>query len=84
MFVFALVTGVENGWLDGAKYASAARKGWLRLITYLNQDAEIGEVCEGTNKKNDHQYYLDRQRKVGDLHGQAPLLWSASAFLRIG
>jgi rhamnogalacturonyl hydrolase YesR len=84
MFVFALVTGVENGWLDGAEYASAARRGWLGLIPYINPNAEIGAVCEGTNKKNDHQYYLDRQRKVGDLHGQAPLLWSASAFLRSG
>jgi unsaturated rhamnogalacturonyl hydrolase len=84
MFVFALLTGIENGWLDDAQFASAARRGWLGLTPYLNKNAEIGEVCEGTNEKNDHQYYLDRQRKVGDLHGQAPLLWSASAFLRMG
>jgi hypothetical protein len=25
---------------------------------------------------------LNRRRNVGDLHGQAPLLWSASALLR--
>jgi hypothetical protein len=28
------------------------------------------------------QYYLDRAQLTGDLHGQAPLLWCASAFLR--
>jgi hypothetical protein len=32
--------------------------------------------------KNDHQYYLDRKRLTGDLHGQAPLLWCATALLR--
>ena len=82
MFTFALVSGVKQGWLDAKTYAPAARKGWLGVIQYLNEDADIREVCEGTNKKNDYQYYLDRKRNVGDLHGQAPLLWCASAFLR--
>jgi rhamnogalacturonyl hydrolase YesR len=82
MFTFALVTGVKEGWIDAKAGAAAARKAWLAVIQYLNADADIREVCEGTNKKNDYQYYIDRKRNVGDLHGQAPLLWSASAFLR--
>jgi len=82
MFTFALVTGVQQGWLDARTSAPAARKAWLGVIQYLNADGDIREVCEGTNKKNDYQYYIDRKRNVGDLHGQAPLLWSASAFLR--
>jgi len=82
MFTFAMITGVKQGWLDSRAYAPAARKAWLALIKYLNADAEISDVCEGTNKKNDYQYYLDRPRKVGDLHGQAAVLWSAAAFLR--
>jgi rhamnogalacturonyl hydrolase YesR len=82
MFTFAFVTGVKNGWLDAATYGPAARKAWLKLITYLNEQSEVREVCVGTNKKNDYQYYLDRPRAVGDLHGQAPILWSATALLR--
>ncbi|HEX6184676.1 MAG TPA: glycoside hydrolase family 88 protein [Pyrinomonadaceae bacterium] len=82
MFTFAMVTGVKEGWLDAKTYAPAARKGWLGLVKYINKDGDVSEVCEGTNKKNDYQYYLDRKRNVGDLHGQAPILWSASAFLR--
>jgi rhamnogalacturonyl hydrolase YesR len=82
MFTFALATGVQQGWLDAKTYAPAARKAWLAVIKYLNADGDISEVCEGTNKLNDYQYYIDRKRNVGDLHGQAPLLWSASAFLR--
>lgn len=82
MFTFAMVSGVKNGWLDEATYGPAARKGWLALIKYINADGDIAEVCEGTNKKNDLQYYLDRKRRVGDMHGQAPVLWCASALLR--
>jgi rhamnogalacturonyl hydrolase YesR len=81
MFTFAMITGAKNGWLD-KKYADAARKGWLGLCASIDENAEIHEVCEGTNKKNDYQYYIDRKRNVGDLHGQAPILWCASAFLR--
>ena len=82
MFTFAFITGVKNGWLDIKAYAPAARKAWLKLITYINENGDITEVCEGTNKKNERQYYLDRKRNVGDLHGQAPVLWCATALLR--
>lgn len=82
MFTFAFITGVKEGWLDAATYAPAAKKAWLRLLTYINKDDDMTEVCEGTNKKNDHQYYLDRKRNVGDLHGQAPVLWCVDALLR--
>jgi rhamnogalacturonyl hydrolase YesR len=82
MFTFAMITGVKNGWLDETAYAPAARKGWLGLIKYIDANADIREVCEGTNKKNDLQYYLNRGRRVGDMHGQAPVLWCATALLR--
>jgi rhamnogalacturonyl hydrolase YesR len=82
MFTFAMITGVKNGWLDQKTYGTAARKGWLALISYLNADGDVREVCEGTNKKNSRQYYLDRKRNIGDLHGQAPILWCATALLR--
>lgn len=82
MFTFAMITGVKNGWLDKKTYAPAARKGWLGLVSYINKDGDVTNVCEGTNKKSDLQYYLDRARNTGDLHGQAPILWCASALLR--
>jgi unsaturated rhamnogalacturonyl hydrolase len=82
MFTFAFITGVKEGWLDKATYEPAARKGWLGVIKYINENSDITDVCEGTNKKNDRQYYLDRKRNIGDLHGQAPILWCATALLR--
>jgi unsaturated rhamnogalacturonyl hydrolase len=82
MFAFAMITGVKNGWLDRATYGPAARKAWLGLITYLDPNGNVSSVCAGTNKGSTVEYYLARPRNVGDLHGQAPILWSASALLR--
>jgi unsaturated rhamnogalacturonyl hydrolase len=82
MLTFAMITGVKNGWLDEKTYGPVARRAWLALITYINADGDIRNVCEATYKLNDAQYYLDRKRLTGDLHGQAPILWCASALLR--
>jgi rhamnogalacturonyl hydrolase YesR len=82
MFTFAMATGVKEDWLPRKQYATAARKGWLGLVSYLDGSADLKSVCEGTGKNNDLQYYLDRRRETGNLHGQAPLLWAASALLR--
>ncbi|QJR10507.1 hypothetical protein DSM104443_01571 [Usitatibacter rugosus] len=81
MFTFAMITGVKNGWLDES-YGPVARKAWLALVDYINEDGDVREVCAGTATKNDVQHYLDRPRIVGDFHGQAPMLWSVAALLR--
>ena len=81
MFTYSMITGVKNGWLDETKYGAAARKAWLKLITYINENDEVFDVCEGTNIKDDYQYYLDRKRNTGDLHGQAPVIWCAYALM---
>ena len=61
------------------------------MTTYLDANADISEVCQGTNihdpknpshGKDGRAYYLARERIKGDLHGQAPLLWCATALLR--
>ena len=82
MFTFAMITGVKNGWLDKKTYGRAARKGWLALVSNLDANGDLSNVCEGTGRKNDLDYYLNRARNTGDLHGQAPILWCASALLR--
>ncbi|HWA28345.1 MAG TPA: glycoside hydrolase family 88 protein [Lacunisphaera sp.] len=82
MFTYAFITGVKEGWLDAATYGPAARKGWLALITYLDDQANLREVCVGTGARNDRNHYLTRPRVAGDFHGQAPVLWCANALLR--
>lgn len=79
MFTYAMITGVKNGWLDVDEYASVVRKAWLALVTYMNENGALRNVCVGTNIGNTKQYYLDRNRVTGDRHGQAAMLWCALA-----
>lgn len=82
MFAFAMINGVRQGWLTDNAYNIAARKAWIALVGYVDQNQDATSVCEGTNKKNDVAYYLARRRRTGDFHGQAPLMWAATALLR--
>jgi rhamnogalacturonyl hydrolase YesR len=82
MFTYAFVTGVKNGWLAEDTYGPAARKAWVALVGHLTPEADLREVCVGTGKRDSVQYYLDRPRVAGDAHGQAPMLWSATALSR--
>ena len=81
MFTYAFVTGVKQGWLDEDIYGPAARKAWIALVGYLTPEGLLREVCVGTGKRNDINHYLNRPRTTGDTHGQAPMMWSATALL---
>lgn len=83
MFTYAMIVGVKNGWLKEKDYAPAARKGWLGLVSHINSEDEVTDVCEGTNAKNDRNHYLNRKRITGDLHAHAPLLWCASELVTL-
>ncbi len=81
MFAYAFQSGVNSGLLDAATYGSAARRAYLALVARLDSRANLADVCEGTNKKNDRAHYLGRGRVNGDPHGQAPMLWLCSAMM---
>jgi unsaturated rhamnogalacturonyl hydrolase len=82
MFAFAMITGVKNGWLNADTYGPAARRGWIAVTGMIDQNNNVVNVCEGTAKKDSLEYYLERRRLTGDLHGQAPILWAATELMR--
>ncbi|KAI9431064.1 Six-hairpin glycosidase-like protein [Russula earlei] len=56
---------------------------WHQLI----DDPASWEETSATDENaeihdNDRQYYLDRKRITGDMHGQAPVIWCATALIR--
>jgi rhamnogalacturonyl hydrolase YesR len=81
MFTYALIVGVKHGWLAAADYGDCARRGWLALCEKIDTKSNLTEICVGTNQSKDKQFYLDRPRQTGDLHGQAPVLWCAWALV---
>lgn len=83
MFTYAMILGVKNGWLDEKTYGTVARKGWLGLQKYLLSNFEIQNVCTGTGTGTSYEYYRDRAKSIGDLHGQAAMLWCAYALTEL-
>ncbi len=81
MFAYAMTVGAKEGWLDDPAYAAASDKAWDALQTYLTPEGRLENVCVGTGQSQDIAYYLERPTVIGDLHGQAPLLWLAAARL---
>ena len=81
MFTFAMVEGVRHGWLAEETYGPVARRAWIGVAGFVDQNADVTNVCAGTNKQNSYDYYLARPRRTGDFHGQSPVLWAARALL---
>lgn len=75
MFAYAMAVGVEHGWLKKSQYAPAVEAAIKALVAHVDRDGNVREVCVGTGQQDDIEYYLKRPRTVGDLHGQAPVLW---------
>lgn len=81
MFAWSMALGIEQGTLTDPTYQTAVEQAWNGLCDYLDEDGRLHEVCIGTGKVDSIQFYLDRPRSIGDLHGQAPMLWLATALL---
>lgn len=81
MFAYAMVVGARRGILTDPRYTTAYQKAWSALCTYIQPDGQVTEVCAGTGQQNNAQFYLNRPRRIGDFHGQAPTLWFATALL---
>ena len=63
MFTFAMIAGVRHGWLPEETYGPAARKAWLAVAGFVDQNADVTNVCVGTNKQNSYDYYMARPRR---------------------
>jgi unsaturated rhamnogalacturonyl hydrolase len=81
MFGYAITVGVKKGLLPEDKFTHSYQKVWKALVEYINKDGKVTDVCAGTGKGDNIDYYLNRPRVTGDFHGQAPVLWFAYSLL---
>lgn len=83
MFLYALATGIDRGWLPFEDHQDNVIKGWDALASYVNEKGKTENVCVGTNAKPRKKHYLNRPRSTGNFHGQAAVLWAATALVRL-
>lgn len=83
MFLYAMATGLSKGWLPRNDYGEAVQQGWNALSGYVNENGAVRKVCVGTNAKKNKKHYLNRPRSTGNFHGEAAVLWAATAMVRL-
>jgi rhamnogalacturonyl hydrolase YesR len=81
MFAYAMIVGIQSELLAEEPYQHAVDRAWAALAARVDAAGNLDAVCIGTGKNNDLAYYLARPTVAGDFHGQAPLLWLATALL---
>jgi len=60
MFLWTLVEGISQGWLDKATYGPAVEKAWAGLVTTINSDGTVKGICEGTGIGDNAAFYKGR------------------------
>lgn len=83
MFLYGLASGIEHGWLSYDQYSENIERAWNALATYVDEKGETENVCVGTNAKDNKKHYLTRPTSTGNFHGQAAVLWAATAMVRL-
>lgn len=83
MFLYGFASAIDQGWLPFGEYRETVEKGWDALSGYVNEKGETENVCIGTNAKDNKKHYLTRPTSTGNFHGQAAVLWAATAMVKV-
>lgn len=84
MFTYSILKGVNEGWLDKS-YFKAGEKGWKGLLTMVNEDYKIINVCPPSDISEDPNYYLKGARapRIHDQHGLGPFILAGAEYLKL-
>ena len=84
IYVYCIAHGIVNGWLDSS-YASSALKGWDAICNgQISEGYELKNVCVGTGIGADKDFYRNRRKVDGEIHGTGLLIEAGMAMVRLG
>lgn len=95
IITFALAIGIEQGWLPEKTYRDVAKRAWLALTDYVDAQGLVRNISSGHVKLigESMDYHAKHgefpkddypsQNEVGDFHGQATVIWAATAMERL-
>jgi len=73
MFVYSIARAVNEGWIDKS-YLSVALNGWKGLVTEIQTDGKVKDICIGTGIEDNIKFYYNRPTELNDLHGLGAVL----------
>ncbi|HTW37758.1 MAG TPA: glycoside hydrolase family 88 protein [Steroidobacteraceae bacterium] len=75
MIAFAMLKGVEHGWLPRDPYSAAVQRAWQAVLMRTGSDGRLIDVCESTAQARTLEDYLHRAAILGaDPRGGAMAL----------
>ncbi len=95
IITFSLAIGIEQGWLTDKSYWDVAKRAWLALTDYVDAQGLVRNISSGHVKLigQSMDYHAKHgefpkddypsQNEIGDFHGQATVIWAASAMERL-
>jgi unsaturated rhamnogalacturonyl hydrolase len=79
MIGFAMLRGLQNGWLRGRDYEQAVDRAWLAVNSRTSSTGTFIDVCESTARMTSLEQYLTRAAILGeDARGGAMALLFAT------
>lgn len=82
MFSYSIAEGLKNGFFGDKEYAHVLHTAFNALINLLDVQGNLENICAGTGQSSDANYYLERPRVTGDLHGQGFMLFLLYSLLK--
>lgn len=80
MFVYAVATAVNKGWINKT-YLTIAKEGWKGLSTKITTTGEVQDVCIGTGIADNISFYYNRPKVLNDFHVLGPVILAGSAMI---
>jgi rhamnogalacturonyl hydrolase YesR len=72
MIAWAMLRGVENGWLPAQPYRNAVQRAWRAVLERVGPGGTLVDVCESTARMGSLDEYLHRASILGqDARGGA-------------
>ncbi|MBO4455991.1 MAG: glycoside hydrolase family 88 protein [Bacteroidales bacterium] len=89
MFIYAMLKGSRNGWLDCADYARTCYRQLLKTfvtredgLVNLNRCCEVAGLGGKENRSGTYDYYINEKIRSNDPKGIGPLIWAALEYER--
>ena len=85
MIGFAMLRGIERGWLDKRLYQPRVEQAWRAVLARVGPSGHLLDVCESTARMSSAADYLHRAASAGpDARGGAMALLFATELAGLG
>lgn len=82
MFTFSIARGVNRGWLP-KDYAYVAETGWNGVLTKIDDQSNVSDICVGTGIMPSLVFYYWRPVRTNIPMGEGPILRAGAEILKM-